>query len=477
MANINRLIIVAWLLASTVCFGAFGGVQVFQGAPEPRNFHTHCGIVMDAWPAVNARVVSNPAGLAAGSGCSALSNRVQLGTADLLQGTAANQPLLSRSDNYGNMVKESEGLNLSPWSLSGLNAFGADDSGGAGAGSFANTSRTTDPLGGNAAEFIQENNAASTTHFLFQTFGNIADRSMRMSVCAKAAGRSWMWLRLKQTGQSDSVNCWFDLAHGTNDAPTILVSGSNPAASMASLGSGWYLCGLSGKATITNGTELLLAMYAGTNNSAYIYSGDNTSGLFLWGVSVGASSWVGVTGTDASHGYISTTLVPIFPGLSGRRVLWFDGSAYYMKSGAFTLNQPTEIYSLGMPWTWTINHAMFDGNTLNSGKLYQSATSPNIRYTAGTVGTEFVPPPAGSWRSSTVVFDGANSRISTNNGAFAVSDAGAGNMGGFTLGAAGTVAGTFWNGLRAREIICNKTNDVGPGKFLRWPLLKQAELY
>lgn len=455
-----------FLLISTFVAFAQGGSYCTMSTWEPRNITTKAGIVASYDPGNTGANVSNPAGWAAGSGVSALSNRVTNGSADLLQGTAANQPLLSRADNKGNFAVQSEAFNTT-WTISKINAFGATDTGATGAGSFANTTRTTDPLGGNTADFVQED-GTSGSHIVVQSL-TIPEASLVLSVYVKSSGRTWFRM-LIGNGIADLVACYFQLT-GSGVIGTAEIAGGASGAvgtiTTNGLPSGWYLCTLSGKISVSGSGSVRL--YPATGDLTVNYAGDNTSGLFLWGASLRPASW------DST--YIATTTVPIYAGLGGRQVAYFDGSAYYLKTAAFTLNQPTEVYSLANPLTWTLNDAMFDGDTLNSGKLYQSATTPNIRYTAGTVGTELTAPPQGTWRLSTVVFDGASSRISTNSGPFTVSDAGSGNMDGFTLGAAGTVGTTFWNGLRGREIICNKTNAAAESNYIRWGMLKQASLY
>ena len=464
---------VSLLISASSCFAQMSGAGVAMATWDPRNFVTHCGIVAYHDPGNLSLLVGNPS-VAAGNGISAMSNRVTTGTADLLQGTAANQARLSRADNAGNILKHSQVFNVSPWTLTRMNAFSATDTGATGAGSFQNTTRTLDPWGGNTAAFIQESGDAATDHMIrLSTFPVYPPGStVTYSGWFKSDGLLSNICIVTITGASRGR--YFNLITGTSPA---FYSGTSVGYSITAGPNGFYLCSIT--TSSSTGTDDW-RIYSATNSSGtmtVVYNGDNTKGFFISGTSLVLSSWLPVTDTTAAYGYVATTTVPILPGLGGRSVAYFDGAAYYAKTAAFTLNQPTEIYKLAVPWTWTLNHAAFDGNTLNSGKLYQSATSPNIRYTAGTVGTELVAPPLGTWRMTTVVFDGANSRISTNNGAFAVSDAGAGNMGGLTVGAAGTTAGTFWNGLWAQDIVCNKTNKVAEGNWLRWGGLKQAGLY
>lgn len=461
--------IIALLLLTCIGALAQGGSYCTMSTWEPRNINTKAGLVASYDPGNTNTLVHNGAATA-GTGISAMSNRVAQ-TATLVQGTAASQPIISRKDNAGNFLPQSEDFSTT-WALTRINAFGATDTGAAGAGSFANTSRTTDPLGGNAADFVQEDGTASNFHCVYLPGSStrlVPAGPVSFSVCAKAAGRTWMAIFSVPPG--GGVRAWFDLQNGAVGSVTAVSGATSTFGSITSLGNNWYLCRMG---YIGTGGLASTEIYPTTTNSVINYNGDNTSGLYVWGASATAGSWTPVTGTDAAHGYVATVAVPIYPGLQGRSTLYFNNAAYALK-GTFTLNQPTEVYVLNMPWAWTLNDTLFDGNTLGSGQLYQSATNPNIRASAGTATAEFVPPTNTVWRVNNVVFDGANSRMSTNDGPFTVADAGTNNMGGFTLGAAGTATGTYWTGLISRQLICNKTNAAAEANYLRWGLRKGTE--
>lgn len=465
-----RLLVI--LVLSTVpLLAQVSYMPTLMGTWEPRNLVTKAGIVASYDPGNIGANVSNPAGWAAGNSVSALSNRVTLGTADLLQGTAANQPLLSRADNKGNILLQSEAFNTT-WTLSGNNAFGATDTGAAGAGSFANTARTIDPLGGNTADYVQES-SGGTLHILVSGALNLPLTEYIFSVFLKGDGQTNVMLHSYGAGKGKG----FNLSNGT----ALNVSGEAAPTSygiVTDVGwNGFYLCWIQYTLPVVAESVRVYSVTNSAGTYTYSYAGDNTKGFFAWGASLTPSTWTPVTGPTAALGYIPTTTVPIYSGLGGRQVAYFDGSAYRLATAAFTLNQPTSIYGLFNHFSWTLSDAVFDGNGLASGKFYESSATPKLRGNAGTDMTEFVPPPLGTWQVDNVVFDGASSRISTNSGAFVVSDANTSNMGGFTLGSAATAGTTYWNGLCGRVLICNKTNSAAEDGYLRWGLLKQASLY
>lgn len=123
----------------------------------------------------------------------------------------------------------------------------------------------------------------------------------------------------------------------------------------------------------------------------------------------------------------------------GRNTLLFNGTTHYMKATAFTLNQPETVYLVGTQVTVTANDTVFDGNALNTMRLYETGAAAQVQMYAGTGG-----PASTAWTAATpkvvaCVFNGASSSIRVNTGAAGSGNAGASNAGGFTLGAAGNL--------------------------------------
>jgi hypothetical protein len=104
-----------------------------------------------------------------------------------------------------------------------------------------------------------------------------------LSVYAKPAGRSWVYIRIADSGNIARV-VWFDVTNGVVGA-----TGGGITASIQSAGNGWYRC------VATIGTA-----FAGAQNprigvasadSVETYAGNGTSGIFLWGAQLEASSF------------------------------------------------------------------------------------------------------------------------------------------------------------------------------------------
>jgi hypothetical protein len=228
--------------------------------------------------------------------------------------------LLSRT---GNMLVRSAEFENASWVLTRVNAWGATDTGAGGAGSFANTSRTTDPNGGNTADFLQEDNTASNSHFINQDLPAMPAGQYVFSVYAKAAGRSWIRPAIIFANHRLRVN--FQLS-GSGTVGTVVNEGDAVGATgtIQSVGNGWYLCTVRGKMPYKSDSNNGVFVALGTGDNVTTYSGDNTSGVYLFGASFRGSAW--------SPTYIPTgaysVAAPYFVDPSGKAVLLTGGHVW-----------------------------------------------------------------------------------------------------------------------------------------------------
>jgi hypothetical protein len=166
----------------------------------------------------------------------------------------------------------------------------------------------------------------------------------------------------------------------------------------------------------------------------------NQEAWFQWGVGIteagqGVSVWADQSGNGRD----------LLQGTDGARPpkqtdgsILFNGTDEFLKCSGFTLNQPTTVYLVAKQVTWTDLDGIFDGDAIGSGLLRQRTASPRLQINAGSDVSEAV----GGWTVDTyaviaVIFNGADSLIRVNASITASGDAGAGNMGGFTLGVYG----------------------------------------
>jgi hypothetical protein len=181
---------------------------------------------------------------------------------------------------------------------------------------------------------------------------------------------------------------------------------------------------------------------------------DNLAAWFRYGVGITTvsglvSQWNDASGKDR---HLKQGTAANRPLLLPDNAILFDGVDEYLKCDAFTLNQPETVYLLGKQVAWTANDYFYDGNAVNSGAMFQRLGSTNrISIQAGAVGPFSDSLGGDVYGVIACVFNGAASAIQVNLTATTVGDAGAANMGGFTLGCAGNT-GAFGN-VAVKEVV------------------------
>ncbi len=184
----------------------------------------------------------------------------------------------------------------------------------------ANTTATTDPLGGNTADKLIET-AASGLHTAYTTFSQISGTTYKASVYAKAAERNFLLLYTES-----NTGVWFDLSTGS--VGTTQANAISPT--ITNVGNGWYQCSFNWVAVATSSTVAFNTVIASANNTTS-YTGNGTSGIYIWGADLRvANDGVSIptyqrvnTSTD-----YDTTNFPMY--------LRFDGSDDYMLTGTIT---------------------------------------------------------------------------------------------------------------------------------------------
>jgi hypothetical protein len=141
---------------------------------------------------------------------------------------------------------------------------------------------TTSPSGATDADKLIED-TSSNTHIVFRLVGVGVTTPVSFSVFAKASERSWIQLECGDNFPAGAT-AYFNLSNGT-----IGTVGAGATASIQSMGNGWYRCVVVATPTATTGNGFYI--YAATANGTRSYTGDGTSGLFLWGAQVEAGSF------------------------------------------------------------------------------------------------------------------------------------------------------------------------------------------
>jgi len=131
---------------------------------------------------------------------------------------------------------------------------------------------TTAPDGTLTADKFVEDTTPSDTHTLGSTVTPPAT-AHTLSVFAKKGERTWIVLRL------GGLNTFFNLDDGT------IAAGSANASTITNFGNGWYRC------AVTNSFGTQGSFQLATNSTTTSYTGDGTSGIFIWGAQLEAGAF------------------------------------------------------------------------------------------------------------------------------------------------------------------------------------------
>jgi len=240
-------------------------------------------------------------------------------------------------------------------------------------------------------------------------------------------------------------------------------------------GSGWTIgSGVATHAATGTNDYITQALSGGSAGAVYLitWSLTRTAGAFT--SSVQGSTIVNGPSRNASGTYTDVLVAPagssFIWGIQANTVgagsidnvsiqkitadgtIYFDGISHFLKTAPFTLNQPSSTYFLGRAVTWSANDRIFDGNASNSGGVLQVTSTPRIQLNAGSGVANNDNYTLGAYVPMVAVFNGANSLLKVGDTAAVTGNAGAGNMGGITLGAIGAGNANFAN-IQAKEML------------------------
>ncbi|MFA6109945.1 MAG: LamG domain-containing protein [Candidatus Latescibacterota bacterium] len=203
-----------------------------------------------------------------------------------------------------NVVTEAVGAAIPDATLHGYVAEGARTNLVLQSGAFDNASwlksnvtatadATVAPSGASTADTLTENTSANVVHFVSPSNYTGSAQTMSYSFYAKANGIT----RLEIISSSDVLGIGFNLTTGTV-VPGTYVAGQGTG-TIVNVGNDWYRCTFTWAYTGV-ATSLRIVLHNGTSVT---YTGDGTSGIYLWGAQLEAGSF--------ASSYIPTTTASV----------------------------------------------------------------------------------------------------------------------------------------------------------------------
>jgi hypothetical protein len=172
--------------------------------------------------------------------------------------------------------------------------------------SSISSNSTIAPDGTLTADKLIEDTAAGS-HFIQDSINYVAGQIYTLSIYAKADTRSSISIQMPGPAFTTIKSAFFNLSTG---AVTNISTGAT--ANIENVGNGWYRCSITSTATTTATASTAIGILAiGTSIS---YTGDGTSGLFIWGAqsAIGSPAYLPTTTTTNSglyqffNGYINS---------------------------------------------------------------------------------------------------------------------------------------------------------------------------
>lgn len=164
------------------------------------------------------------------------------------------------------------------------------------------------PDGTSTADKLIED-TSTNTHFVSENaISYVSGQIYTASIYAKADTRTNIAMQLPASAFGSNRIVFFNLSTGT-----ITSTSSGATSSIENVGNGWYRCSITSTATATAAvnTNICYLVLSGTTSN---YTGDGTSGLYIWGaqIAIGSPSYLATTTAENSglyqffNGYINS---------------------------------------------------------------------------------------------------------------------------------------------------------------------------
>jgi hypothetical protein len=276
-----------------------------------------------------------------------------------------------------NLLLYSNSFGTAPWSLGFV--------------TVSTTSATTDPFGGtNAYKLVSTNSTGN--HILSQIIPYNLNVQYTLSFYAKAAEYNYVQIDMSDKTSGD-VSSVINLSTGSTGTVTNGGTWTGGTATAIPVSNGWYRIVLTSLKGSNSGTGMIPSIYAANNTGAISFTGDGTSGIYIYGAQIEQSSTI--------HPYLATTIAAI----SGSPTLSLasnpaitqasNGNLYITPSSGGTTNVSSNLTVMGGQATTsnTTGALVVQGGIGATGNVYVTGGSITINNglpTTGNSGTIFL---------------------------------------------------------------------------------------
>jgi hypothetical protein len=276
--------------------------------------------------------------------------------------------------------------------------------------------QTASPTGQTTADKLINDTTASNNHRVDR--GSLSlnlNTVYTVSVFAKASEYSGLALGVDPSNPITGVQ--FSLS----GSGSVTAQNAGYTGTIQNFGNGWFRC----TATFTSSSTVpnhRLYMYVGQNGTTFSYTGDGTSGIFIWGAQLEAGAF--------ATSYIPTTTGTLARGADVCSITGGNFTSFYNQSEGTFLLKATSLMATATGGNRTFV-SFTDGGYINQQGLYKATNTNNLSFPIGagigpaigtlTAGSPFAVSGAMQVANNAAAFNGAAAVAVTGSAATGIS--------------------------------------------------------
>jgi hypothetical protein len=264
-----------------------------------------------------------------------------------------------------NLLLRSEEFDNASWNKNALQAFGS--------GSVANAIAA--PNGSVTADFLVED-TSNGEHFADQNFTAVSGTSYTFSAFIKpSANKTGVMLRYT-TAVFGGITNYIQVVFATG---VVTVLAGTPTGAATPLPNGWWRISITGTAT-ANGSPSARIQFFQNNATNTNYTGDGTSGYYLWGAQLEAGAF--------ATSYIPTTTAAATRAADVATITGAAFSSWYRQDEGTVFAEYTGVIAGVNRGVWALTADSSNSNNIID--FFNGGTSPVLRVVSSGVGQAYI---------------------------------------------------------------------------------------